>query len=76
MKNRKANQTGFSPTQRVLGVLPELPEEIFGGMTVEVLDSGPVQAMGRAADIRQAAAVACAKVDGRDKILRAQRANQ
>eukprot|EP00971_Amphidinium_carterae_P334249 6469411-Amphidinium_carterae.1 len=76
IRNRRLNHAGYSPIQRVLGVTPELPEEVTDGAQADAFVDGPLSSMRRTADIRAAAAAASARIDSRDRIMRAQRAKK
>eukprot|EP00971_Amphidinium_carterae_P265785 5272391-Amphidinium_carterae.1 len=74
MVNQHANRSGYSAIQRVLGYMPQLPNELLHESNHPALvKEGPVEAVRRSEQIRAVALEAWARVSSRQKTLAALR---
>eukprot|EP00971_Amphidinium_carterae_P176785 3505268-Amphidinium_carterae.2 len=70
MVNQHANRSGYSAVQRVLGYMPQLPNELLHETDHPALIcEGPVEAVRRSERIRAVALEAWAKVASRQRVL-------
>eukprot|EP00971_Amphidinium_carterae_P294693 5851786-Amphidinium_carterae.2 len=70
MVNQRANISGYSAVQRILGYMPQLPKH-----PALVLE-GPVEAVRRSVQIRAVAMEAWAKVSSRQRLLTSMRSGE
>eukprot|EP00971_Amphidinium_carterae_P065568 1299118-Amphidinium_carterae.1 len=74
MVNQLANRSGYSAIQRVLGYMPQLPNELLHESNHPALiKEGPMEAVKRSEQIRAVALEAWARVSSRQKTLAALR---
>eukprot|EP00971_Amphidinium_carterae_P287193 5701074-Amphidinium_carterae.1 len=74
MVNQHANRSGYSAIQRVLGYMPQLPNELLHESNHPALiKEGPMEAVRRSEQIRAVALEAWARVSSRQKTLAALR---